>query len=51
MSNLTKSEKQALNELFLVLKENENILSRVKKISLNIINYFIRLKKTKHPII
>jgi len=51
MSNLTKTEKQALNEIFLTLKDNENILSKVKKISINIINYFMRSRKIKHPII
>jgi len=51
MSNLTKTEKQALTEIFLVLKDNENILSKVKKISINIINYFIRSRKIKHPTI
>jgi len=49
MSNLTKTEKQALSELFLALKDNENISSKVKKIFINIINYFIRSRKVKHP--
>ncbi len=51
MSNLTKTEKQALSELFIALKDKENIFSKIKKISINIINYFIRIRKIKHPII
>jgi len=51
MSNLTKREKQALTELFIALKDNDNILSKVKKIPINIINYFTRIKKTKHTTI
>jgi len=47
MSNLTKTEKQALNELFIALKDNENILFKIKRTSINIINYFNRLKKIK----
>ena len=51
MSNLTKTEKQALNELFIALKDNENILYRTRKIFINIINYFVKSKKIKHTII
>jgi len=51
MSNLTKTEKQALSELFLAMKDKESILSKVKKIFINIINYFIRSKKIKNPTI
>ncbi len=51
MSNLTKTEKKALNELFIALKDKENILSKIKKTSISIIYYFVRLKKIKHPII
>ncbi len=54
MSNLTKREKQSLNELFIVLKDNENTIYRIKyikKISLFILNNFIKLKKIKYPLI
>ncbi len=52
MSNLTKNEKQALNDLFLVLKEKENLLQKVKnskKTFLYILNFLFKFKKIKNP--
>ncbi len=52
MSNLTKKEKQALNDLFLVLKERENLLYRIiniKKLLSSFFNSLVKQKKAKHP--
>jgi len=52
MSNLTKKEKQALNDLFLVLKERENLFYRIiniKKSLNNFYNSLLKHKKAKNP--
>jgi len=52
MSSLTKEEKQALNDLFMVLKEKENLLQKIKnskKTLLLIFRFIFKPKNSKNP--
>ncbi len=54
MSTLSRSEKQALNELFVCLQERKNFFQRVKNFKKEIITlfkYILKSKKAKNPFI
>ncbi len=52
MSSLTKTEKQALNDLFVALKEKKDLSQRIKNIKRSfifVLSTLLKFKKVKNP--